>query len=58
MEYTKICKCGCGEHPILMVHRKMGTYSYFCPDCGDITSEYVRKEDAVEAWNRGERSNE
>lgn len=54
MEYTRICDCGCGQHPVLMTHREYGTYSYWCPDCDMCTGEFIKKEDAVEAWNRKE----
>ena len=54
MEYTRICDCGCGEHPVLMVMPYYGTYSYCCTYCGMVTEEFIKKEDAVEAWNRKE----
>ena len=47
------CDCGDGE-PILFIERRTGTFSYFCPECCLHTKEFVKKEDAREAWNKRE----
>lgn len=46
------CDC-CNEPPIHFVHRKMGTHSLFCPDCGAMTAEYETIHEAESAWNSG-----
>ena len=49
-----VCKC-CGLAPIHMVHFEKGTHSFYCPDCDEMTEEYVTEQAAKQACIDGKR---